>query len=60
MKAIDIAGTQTKVSSCMGFVASGAARDAYRRLLTASTVGQSKGEQRKSVFSRTTKEGTKK
>ena len=44
----------------MGFVASGAARDAYRRLLTASTVGQSKGEQRKSVFSRTTKEGTKK
>jgi len=60
MKALDIAGTQTKVSSCMGFVASGAARDAYRRLLTASTVGQSKGEQRKSVFSRTTKEGTKK
>jgi len=60
MKAIDIAGTQTKVSSCMGFVASGAARDAYRRLLTASTVGQSKGEQRKSVFSRTKKEGVKK
>ena len=60
MKALDIAGTQTKVSSCMGFVASGAARDAYRRLLTASTVGQSKGEQRKSVFSRTTKEGAKK
>jgi len=60
MKALDIAGTQTKVSSCMGFVASGAARDAYRRLLTASTVKQSKGEQRKSVFSRTTKEGTKK
>jgi len=44
----------------MGFVASGAARDAYRRLLTASTVGQSKGEQRKSVFSRTTKEGAEK
>ena len=60
MKALDIAGTQTKVSSCMGFVASGAARDAYRRLLTASTVGQSKGEQRKSVFSRTTKEGAEK
>ena len=60
MKALDIAGTQTKVSSCMGFVASGAARDAYLRLLTASTVGQSKGEQRKSVFSRTTKEGVKK
>lgn len=44
----------------MGFMASGAARDAYRRLLTESTVGESKGEQRKSPFNRTTKEGTKK
>ena len=60
MKALDIAGTQTKVSSCMGFVASGAARDAYRRLLTASTVGESKGEQRKSPFNRTTQEKVKK
>lgn len=60
MKALDTAGTQSKISSCMGFMASGAARDAYRRLLTASTVGQSKGEQRKSPFSRTTQEKVKK
>jgi hypothetical protein len=57
MRALDTAGTQSKISSCMGFMASGAARDAYRRLLTASTVGESKGEQRKSPFSKTTKEG---
>jgi len=60
MRAIDTAGTQSKVSSCMGFMASGAARDAYRRLLTASTVGESKGEQRKSPFSKTTTEKVKK
>ena len=44
----------------MGFLASGAARDAYRRLLTASTVGESKGEQRKSPFSSNIKEKVKK
>jgi len=60
MKALDTAGTQSKISSCMGFMASGAARDAYRRLLTASTVGESKGGQRKSPVSKTTKEKVKK
>ena len=60
MRAIDTAGTQSKISSCMGFLASGAARDAYRRLLTASTVGESKGEQRKSPFSSNIKEKVKK
>jgi len=56
---IDIAGNQSQVSSCMGFLASGAARDAYHRLLKESTAGQSKGEQRKAVFVRHTKEDRK-
>jgi hypothetical protein len=43
----------------MGFLASGAARDAYHRLLKESTAGQSKGEQRKAVFVRHTKEDRK-
>lgn len=59
MNTIDIAGNQSQVSSCMGFLASGAARDAYHRLLKESTAGQSKGEQRKSVFVRHTKEDRK-
>ena len=59
MNTIDIAGNQSQVSSCMGFLASGAARDAYHRLLKESTAGQSKGEQRKAVFVRHTKEDRK-
>ena len=55
MNTLDIAGNQSQVSSCMGFLASGAARDAYHRLLKESTAGQSKGEQRKAVFVRHTK-----
>ena len=43
----------------MSFLASGAARDAYQRLLKESTAGQSKGEQRKAVFVRHTKEDRK-
>ena len=43
----------------MGFLASGAARDAYHRLLKESTAGQGKGEQRKAVFVRHTKEDRK-
>lgn len=59
MNTLDIAGNQSQVSSCMGFLASGAARDAYHRLLKESTAGQSKGEQRKAVFVRHTKEDRK-
>ena len=55
MNTLDIAGNQSQVSSCMGFLASGAARDAYHRLLKESTAGQSKGEQRKAFFVRHTK-----
>jgi hypothetical protein len=43
----------------MSFLSSGAARDAYHRLLKESTAGQSKGEQRKAVFVRHTKEDRK-
>ena len=59
MNTLDIAGNQSQVSSCMSFLASGAARDAYHRLLKESTAGQSKGEQRKAVFVRHTKEDRK-
>ena len=55
MNTLDIEGNQSQVSSCMGFLASGAARNAYHRLLKESTAGQSKGEQRKAVFVRHTK-----
>ena len=59
MNTLDTAGNQSQVSSCMSFLASGAARDAYHRLLKESTAGQSKGEQRKAVFVRHTKEDRK-
>lgn len=59
MNKLDTAGNQSQVSSCMSFLASGAARDAYHRLLKESTAGQSKGEQRKAVFVRHTKEDRK-
>jgi hypothetical protein len=47
---------ENKMSSCMRFLNSGAAQDAYRRLLSESTAGQSKGEQRKAAFVRPSKE----
>jgi len=56
---LDTAGHQSQASSCMSFLSSGAARDAYHRLLKESTAGQSKGEQRKAVFVRHTKEDRK-
>jgi len=59
IKTLDTAENQSQISSCMGFLASGAARDAYHRLLKESTAGQSKGEQRKAVFVRHTKEDRK-
>jgi hypothetical protein len=59
IKTLDIAENQSQISSCMGFLASGAAKDAYYRLLKESTAGQSREKQRKAVFVRHTKKDRK-
>jgi hypothetical protein len=50
---------ENQMSSCIQFINSGAAQDAYRRLLSESTAGQSKGEQRKATFERHNEEDRK-